>query len=338
MKKANPLAIGIFVVGAAMLALFAIIVFGAGRYFVKTDKYICYFSETVNGLDIGAPVKYKGVRIGKVDNILISSASDAKKARIIVTFSVLSSEEVAKMAEIKHGKILNVSESLSSAIQDGLRAKLAYQSVVTGMLYVELDYFAKRGDNINYYYDGSEYKEMPSVQSSGIAEFSQKFSLIADDIVNMNLDQIGANLNSMLIKLNTKLDEIDAKTLNANANALLSDADKMVLNANSLIGDPSIRNSLKDLSETIKNINTFIVQANASLTEFTKDGKQTFESANTLMATLNGFLAPNSPFRFELSNLLINMGRASSSAAELLDYIERNPNSIITGKGSKKNK
>lgn len=54
-KKANPVAIGIFVVGASMLALIAIMVFGAAKFFTKTETVVCYFQDSINGLDVARP-------------------------------------------------------------------------------------------------------------------------------------------------------------------------------------------------------------------------------------------------------------------------------------------
>ena len=67
----NPLAVGMFVLGSAIIAVAAIIIFGSFKFFANTEMFISYFPETVNGLDVGAAVKYKGVKIGKVEDIRI---------------------------------------------------------------------------------------------------------------------------------------------------------------------------------------------------------------------------------------------------------------------------
>ena len=70
-KRANPAVIGAFVVGAVVLVVVAAIVFGSGRFFRTTYSYILYFPSNVNGLKVGAPVKFKGIEIGSVQNILL---------------------------------------------------------------------------------------------------------------------------------------------------------------------------------------------------------------------------------------------------------------------------
>lgn len=137
-QKANPIVIGIFVVSALLIALTALMVFGASKFFTKTEKFVCYFKSGINGLDIGAPVKYKGVEIGKVEDILIlSSTRDPRKSMVLTKLSI----DLTKTKRSSFGKFYESKVQLTKQIEDGLRAKLNFQSIVTGMLYIELDYF-----------------------------------------------------------------------------------------------------------------------------------------------------------------------------------------------------
>ena len=65
-KRPNPALVGAFILGAVALAIVAITVWGSGRLFERRYKYLCYFPGSVHGLQIGAPVKYRGVAIGEV--------------------------------------------------------------------------------------------------------------------------------------------------------------------------------------------------------------------------------------------------------------------------------
>ena len=61
-RKANPAMIGAFVVGAVILAVAGILIFGSGQLFKHTSQYVCFFPGAVNGLNVGAPVKIKAAR------------------------------------------------------------------------------------------------------------------------------------------------------------------------------------------------------------------------------------------------------------------------------------
>ena len=87
-KQANKTAIGVFVVGAVVLAVVAIIVFGSGKFFVKTDFYVVYLPGSVKGLRIGAPVMFRGVKIGEVTQLRLYSVEKNMSIEIPVIFSV----------------------------------------------------------------------------------------------------------------------------------------------------------------------------------------------------------------------------------------------------------
>src|SRR5215470_19720389 len=68
-KRVNPTIIGAFVLGAIALGIVAVTIWGSGRLFQKAYNYVCYFPGSVNGLNLGAPVKFRGVQVGNVTDI-----------------------------------------------------------------------------------------------------------------------------------------------------------------------------------------------------------------------------------------------------------------------------
>ena len=68
-ERANPTLIGAFLLGAIALVVTGLMVFGGGRFFTETVTYVAYFPETVSGLNDGAPVNFRGVKVGTVRRI-----------------------------------------------------------------------------------------------------------------------------------------------------------------------------------------------------------------------------------------------------------------------------
>ena len=135
-RRANPMWVGAFVLGAAALAVAAIAVFGSGRLFRETHAFVLYFQGSVNGLNIGAPVKFKGVEVGSVKRIMVRFEQTAGEVSIPV-FIELDAEKLARA-----GVHVEFSpDAIHTAVDQGLRGRLEAQSLVTGLLFVNLDYF-----------------------------------------------------------------------------------------------------------------------------------------------------------------------------------------------------
>ena len=139
-KQANKTAIGVFVVGAVVLAVAAIIVFGSGKFFVKTDFYVVYLPGSVKGLRIGAPVMFRGVKIGEVTQIRLYSVNKGMSIEIPVIFSVdpASVHSIGSMVEAIFD---DKQQEMDAMIEKGLRARMEMQSFVTGQRMINLDYY-----------------------------------------------------------------------------------------------------------------------------------------------------------------------------------------------------
>jgi paraquat-inducible protein B len=130
--RAHPAAIGAFVLGAIALAVAGTLIFGAsGTLFGRKFPVVMFFDDTVNGLFVGAPVAYRGIRLGQVTAI----------------HSVIGSPRIAVAATLERGPFLTresptgtdqMRQAMETAIAQGLRAQLALQSLLTGHLYVSL--------------------------------------------------------------------------------------------------------------------------------------------------------------------------------------------------------
>ncbi|MFV9646304.1 MAG: MlaD family protein, partial [Desulfobacterales bacterium] len=75
-KKASKTAIGGFVVGALALIVVGVLIFGSGKFLTKTQTYVMYFEGSVRGLNVGAPIVFRGVKIGSVTRIQLVANTD----------------------------------------------------------------------------------------------------------------------------------------------------------------------------------------------------------------------------------------------------------------------
>ena len=87
-KQANRMMIGGFVVLAVIIMAASLVVFGSGKFFKKTNKYVLYFDESVKGLSVGAPVLFQGVQVGSVTSITLQADLVKMKTQIPVLIEI----------------------------------------------------------------------------------------------------------------------------------------------------------------------------------------------------------------------------------------------------------
>ncbi len=327
-NKVNPVAIGMFVLTAIVIMVVAVMIFGAAKFFADTEKCVSYFTESVNGLDVGAHVKYKGVVIGKVEAIKIrpSLSGNENETPVAIVYSI----DLNLFKRRIQGKQLNFNKWLAEQMHEGLRAKLNYQSIVTGMLYIELDYLAERGANYEIRYKGSDLTEIPSAKT-GLSEMAKELQQTFSKIAKINLDNIGNNLEKLLATANQKLEAVDSKSINDSTITALN-------SVNALVNNPDLKQSLSNFKILLSDADNAVKSMTKDFSSMSKSANKTMEKMDGLIANADSILAPQSPFRYELAMLLRNLSESLSSISNLSEYIQRNPSSILTGKSERSNK
>lgn len=330
-NKTNPTYIGLFVIGALALAIIAVVIFGGGRIFAQNERFVLYFQDSVNGLEVGAPVKFKGVRIGQV-------------RRIFIRYNQLDeSPHVPVIIEIDVGRLknyFNVNVDLDDPVifkeqveVMGLRAHLRQQSFVTGMLFVELDYdpstdpvFLQRPP------PGVEgMKEIPTLPS-GLAEVMQTVNKVVTQIGEIPFGEIGSKLEDILTKLDDGISQIQFKELNDRTLGVMVELENV-------LKDHHLRSSLENMNMVLEegyvllqNLNAQVDPISQELQLTTAKTQELLQATQTLVEHADAMLDPGSVFRYRLDHTLQEFSSAARSIRFLADYIERNPNAFLTGK------
>ncbi len=315
-----------FVMAASIIAVAAVMVFGAAKFFSRTENFISFFSESVNGLDVGAPLKYKGVKIGKVEGIFISSSKNIKESSVSVVYSI----DIDQLRRKTGTDFKDYSDWMDEQIAEGLRAKLNYQSIVTGMLYIELDFIADKGEKYDLKYGGTRFKEIPTAKS-GLSELAKGFEKTMADVAKIDFAAIGQNVHSAIVKVNEKLDGIDAKAISDSAVSALKGVDELARNKD-------VAESIKKLDALLSDSDALVNDARAELKKFSASGTSIIARLDEVLRNVNSVVAPQSPFRYQIAVLLKTMNESMSYISNFTDYLQRNPNSLLRGKDNSKRK
>lgn len=186
-RKANKKVIGLFVVGALILMMIGIVVFGSGELFKRTNKFVLYFDGSVKGLSIGAPVMFRGVSIGTVKDI--SLIYDSKVGTVMLPVIV----------EIEQGRIKGT-PSFSDfggdkkMIELGLRGKLEVQSFLTGQLMISFDFYPNQPAKLRGILKG--YPELPTLPTT--PDIFDVMNEIPIKDIAKNLDDASKGINKLV--------------------------------------------------------------------------------------------------------------------------------------------
>ena len=236
--RANPTVIGAFVVGAIALVLVALLVWGGTGLFRTKLAYVLFFDAAVTGLNKGAPVLARGVKVGEVTDVQLRWGTP-----IIAVYIAIEPEAVRGTAEAEPAR------SIEQAVrEDGLRAQLRLQSFVTGVLYVALDF--RPGTPIVLRGLDRRVPELPTIPTD-IEVWTAKLERFADKIEKVPLDQIGQTMAAILEDVKKITASKETQDLFRNTNAAIADARTLVRRVDAQI-DPL----LAELKGTLARLDT----------------------------------------------------------------------------------
>lgn len=309
-KQANPTVVGGFVVAAVVLAVAGIITFGSGDWLREEYKFVAYFDDSVSGLDVGAPIRYKGVQVGSVSGIKATwHGKDDVRPRIPVelTFIEGSVEQSDSMQEAYPDTYAFIQ---SLVMERGLKAELKQDSFVTGKLYVALDF---KPDEPLRQMGHTELPEIPTTLA-GLSKLQKSLEeLPIDKLINQAIETLAA---------------IEARVEDPKLGEFLAKLDQLVADL-----DAEVKPLSESALATMEGARSLMQNADAQVKPLSSSTEDTMAEARTVLANLNKTLGEDSALLHQLAVLMEEFTEAAQAVRLLADYIERHPEAIITGKG-----
>jgi len=328
-KQASSALIGGFVLGAVVLLISAVLVFSSSQFFTLKERFVVYFSGSLNGLSIGAPVKLKGVQIGTVTDIVVEYEGDKLGLMIPVYFEF----EPDKVASVGKLRKLPIEQRVEVLIKNGLRAQLAMQSLVTGQLYIELAFFP--GTPVKLIEANSEVPEIPAIPSD-TEEIKNTISHLVTEIRRLPLQEISTTLLDAVRNIN-KVTGSEAFQHSAQAaNEMLQAAHRLIVHIDNKL-DPmaaSLESTLADTRKLLRRVDGQVRPLSASTKQTLIAVRTAMEQAEAAMTSMQNVTGETSPVYNDLSTALGEISKAARSLRVLADYLQRHPDSLIYGKGA----
>jgi paraquat-inducible protein B len=356
-RRANPTLIGAFLVGAVALVVIGILVFARSQFFTEKRTFVLYFDGSVKGLNVGAPVDFQGVRVGSVTDIGVHYMGDEEGFRIPV-FIEIEGNRIRQM-RIRETETAR-RQFMQTLVDRGLRAQLGTVSLVTGQLYVQLDFYP--GTPVRLVGDDSGVPELPTIPTP-LQQATQEAQELLRKLGELPLDQLFANVLGITEGLNRLVNAPGTQEMARSLGGTMTDVQQLVRHLDSVavrlldeMGGTAavVRSVLADAQQLVKRVDGQVVPLSTRVKETLDvtratvndaqhvvrqvDGRigrlmdgvtETAKAAQTTMAHTQRTVVDD-----KLAPALLEFTAAARSFRLLADYLERNPNALLYGKSS----
>jgi paraquat-inducible protein B len=323
-QKANPTLIGAFVSGAIAIAIGAILFFGSANFFTKKQVFVTYFNQSVSGLAIGSNVKYKGVTIGKVSKVQLRFQGPNEPPLVRVLYEIDADNLLNKF-----GLTVNIFDRNvhNKAVETGFRAKLDFESLISGQLYIALDFYKDASPVVLQEQGNNGPFEVPP-QPSDIEALLANLTKAIGNLGTIDFQGLAKDLQSLLVSARENIDSMHLEQLGSSLNRTSEALNSLVSGEQVKNALSSIRQSFDQLTATLKNLNPAIADLKPTLDE----AKNSLANLQKATGELNRLLKPDSSLRYQLDSSLSQINAAAESIQRLSDFLQRHPNSLIFGR------
>jgi len=341
--QANFFKIGLFVIGATITLIFLLVLLGAGRLFQPKIIMETYFNESVQGLELGSKLKYRGVIVGEVKTIGFTytryqqDIPMSERLRYVMVEATIIPRLIGGRAGAGD---LTRSDTAKAEIDKGLRVRLAPQGI-TGTSYLEIDYVdPKTNPQLPISWEPANLY-IPGAQST-VTQFVQAASDIVERLRKVDIDGTLANLNRLLIntnnrveaidtaelakrssnvlsKLETKLDQLPMDKLGKDGVALLNELRQSNDRLSKILDDPAWKNLPRNADATVAQARKLVEDPNLA---------STIAHMQRTLARLDRIVGGTES---DLSTTLANMRQISENLRDLTENAKRYPSAVILG-------
>jgi phospholipid/cholesterol/gamma-HCH transport system substrate-binding protein len=359
-SKISPTMIGAFVVGAIVLVVAGALLFGGGKFLQEKVLYFLFFDSSVEGLNVGAPVIFRGVQVGQVTEI--SAIADPQTYDVRIRVKIELVKGVLRVGA--EGQLFkDPHETVERLIQKGVRASLRMQSFVTGLLFVALDFHPDTP--IKLMGLDPAYPEVPTIPSD-MDQLKSSIQQAMAELKKLPLDAVLAEVLTVLKRAGTLLETPELKQalvalydVMTNARQLLANADTQVGSLGPKLGGTAevaskaletLRVTLLDAQKLVRDVDGQVAplaggaketlaaarstlgQAQKSLVTLTDAAMPVLKDADKTLAGTTALTAPDSAVLNDLSHTLKALEEAARALRSLANMLERNPETLIRGK------
>jgi paraquat-inducible protein B len=320
--------VGVFVVGAIVLFVFAIMIFTSGKLLTEKQDFVLFFEGSVKGLNVGAPVTFRGVKVGTVTDVNIRLDPQTKEVYIPVYIEI---EPQRFIAADDRQSSTRTGVSAPALVAQGLRAQLQLQSLLTGQLFIQFDFHPDTEAS----YVGAEpsLEELPTIPTP--------IQIIGKTLADYNVEEVLATLTSTLSGIDRLVNQPELREAVANLDTTLRNLDDLVrqlqhhtgtISAKTQLTLDEVRQAARSATETFAGVRRSVDEINPRVQDALTGVEQTLGQTRQTLDSAHGVVGEDSEVVYELRAMIEEMKNAANAVRSLADTLERQPEAVLRGK------
>ena len=341
-QRANYFKLGLFVIGSIVALILVLVIIGSGRWFERRVIIETYFKESVQGLDIGSKLKYRGVTIGEVTRITFTytryqlDLPITQRERYVMVEAQVQPRLLGGRAAA--GDMTNP-ENANMEVEKGLRLRLAPQGI-TGLSFLDMDYIEPPPPVLPISWT-PENVYIPSAPSQFTAVFNAAQDVM-EKLHRIDIEATVARIDKLLDTTNDRIAAIDTRKLSERADRTLAkmestidslQAKKLSDEAAALLTD--LRGTNAELKKTLSNPAWQKLPEDASaaaqrVKELVSDPKlaRTIANLDRIMGRFDRIFGSTDA---DLATSIENLRQITDNLRDLTEETKRYPASVIFG-------
>jgi len=292
------------------------------KTYAEKTRWLLQFDGSVRGLTVGSPVEFRGIRIGDVLDINLEYNSK-ERAFLIPVLVEIEPERIKVIGERDLSDQKQMSDYL---VEQGLRAQLKTGSLITGQLFVELD-FHPEAPPAKIIWEG-RYPQIPTIPTS-MEEITTSLTQLLKKLEKLPIEQMGNDLRDTIQGAKQLVASTELQEALRALNATLGQAQIFTAALNTVIA-PELKSAVANLNDTLQRTRQLAQNFNAGVVP---ELNATLQEAQSSLKSITGSISKESPIYYELTRVFKELTEAARSFRLMADYLERHPDALIYGKG-----
>ena len=287
-QNPNYFKIGLFVTVGSLLLVVAIILFGGGKFFQKTETIETYFKQSVQGLSVGAALKFQGVPVGNVSDINFVFNQYDTDLQYVLVRAEIHPDKLYRGSIKDMGSDEERTLAMKQEVSKGLRLQMASQGI-TGIAFLNAVYLDPALHPVPTIDWKPKYMYIPSAPGT-ITLITKAIEKLTATIESINFKEISDEVEELIKGLNKGVKEAEIGKVSKDLQKLITSLDNTVNNVDAIIKSKEVKDTITNLKDTSEELKITLKRTNNLINSRKHNLKVTMENLQRITEDIKDFM------------------------------------------------